>query len=97
MLFIPILIGFLLIVSTVQTLLLQKEQNKIQSLPPYNYGAENPYFPRPLPYNLPQSTVLSKKAPLEEDILQLKKTQEEQSILYTFLFVLGLLAYLIYN
>jgi hypothetical protein len=96
MLFIPIIAGFLLIVSFVQTLFLQKVQNKIQS-PPYNYGAENPYFPRPLPYNFPHSTVSPQKAPSDEDILQLKKKQEEQSILYTFLFVLGLLAYLIYN
>jgi hypothetical protein len=98
MLFIPIIIGFLLVVSAIQNLLNPTAKNKPQ-LPhqPYNYGAENPYFPQPLPHPFYNPTVFSPKAPSEEDILQPKKRQEEQGIFYTALFVLGLLIYLIYN
>jgi hypothetical protein len=97
MLFIPIITVLLLIVSILQTLLYPKEQNKLQHThtPTYNYGAENPYFQRPLPYNYPPLT--SQKAPSEEEVLLHKKNHFTQSVFYTFLFVLGLMAFLLYN
>jgi hypothetical protein len=96
MLFIPLIIGFLFLVSYAQAML-QKPQNKIQTPHPYNYGAENPYFPQQLPQPFYNPTVFPQKAPTELEISQLKKRQEEQGIFYTALFVLGLLIYLIYN
>jgi hypothetical protein len=100
MLFIPLLIGFLLLVSTLQTMLYSKNKhNKAQPTPPppYNYGSENPYLQHSLPHGYPPPNAFQKQASSEDEILKHQKRQASQSVFYTFLFVLGLIAFLIYN
>jgi hypothetical protein len=97
MLFILILIGLLIIVSIIQTALFQTKKKKPTPPPPYSLDVENPYFQRPLPYGYPVLNAQQKNEASEDDALKQKKKQAQQGVFYTLLFILGLIAFLLYQ
>jgi hypothetical protein len=96
MFLILILIGFLIIVNMIENALFQRKQDKTQPPPHPHYGfdVDNLYYQGPLPYR--NKDFLQKNTSKEEEDSKRRKKQSQQGVFYTLLFVLGLIALLLY-
>jgi hypothetical protein len=94
--FFLILIGLLIIINRVETSLHQRKQNKNQVPPPQQppYGFDNTHYQGSQPYGY--APFLEKKPSKEEEDANRRKRQSQQGIFYTLLFLLGLMAILMY-
>jgi hypothetical protein len=103
MIYIFIFIGFLLIANMSQRTSRSRRQffhNDFPS-PPYGFNGgypiyrDTPYFHHEIPYN-GQNTYGTSRNNREGGYQQFQREKRQQSLYYTMLFLLGLIAFLIY-